>query len=163
MNNYFEKFTIVDSFPRGTFPVYYEDSLFELDVYQIKTTHTMQGSLSGYVDSVSYIDYLSLHIRVWNTYPTDGKVQVYFRNASEFIVNSLFDAPKNIDNGKPNPEGKVVQPNKPYRFFIPLTFSHAFLAMQGSSRIVDFNFLEKNLHDLDFMDFQLHTDLFSPG
>ena len=35
--------------------------------------------------------------------------------------------------------------------------------IQGSSRIVDFTFLEKNLHRLDLMNFQLHTDLFSLG
>ena len=74
VNNYFEKFTIIDSFPRGIFPVYYEDSLFELDVLQIKSTRIMQGSLSDYVDSLRYVEYLSLHIRVWNTYPTFGKM-----------------------------------------------------------------------------------------
>ena len=111
VNNYFEQYGQPVVIPGDTFPVYYDDSLYNLIEYQITAEETLNYSLSDKINSPRYIEFMNLHFRVWNGYPTECEIQVYFREGSE-EVDSLFEEPKIIENAGLDEEGRVEDPRE---------------------------------------------------
>ncbi len=106
VNNYFEQYNLPDFFPDDTFPVFYEDSRYSLIEGQIATRDSFEYSLADQINSSRYIEWMTVHFRVWNTYPTSGKVQVYFREGPTTLL-TLFEEPKTIEAASPDEEGRV--------------------------------------------------------
>jgi hypothetical protein len=111
VNNYFDRYDLPPGFPGETFPVYYEDSLYSLIEGQIAVRDSFEYSLSDQINSSRYIEWMTVHFRVWNTYPTSGRVQVYFRQGTS-TLEPLFEEPKAIDGATPDEEGLVSDPLK---------------------------------------------------
>jgi hypothetical protein len=111
VNNYFERYEFPPEFPDKTFPVYFEDSLYNLIERQIAVRDSYEYSLSDQINSSRYIEWMTVYFRVWNTYPTSGRVQVYFRQGTS-TLEPLFEEPKAIEGATPDEEGRVSGPFK---------------------------------------------------
>lgn len=115
VDNYFEQYQEFGDIADTIFPVYYEDSLYRLIDSQIGTEDSLDYSLADHINSSRYIEYLSIHVRTWNTYPTQSRVQLYFRKVKDgnwIVLDSLFDEPKTIESGEVDEERKVIRPAK---------------------------------------------------
>ncbi|MBS3775302.1 MAG: hypothetical protein V5A47_03430 [Bacteroidales bacterium] len=115
VNNYFKQYREFGDMPGTIFPVYYEDSLYPLIDARIATEDSFDYSLANHISSSRYIEYLSIHLRTWNTYPTESRVQMYFRKKKDgdwIVLDSLFEASQIIESGEVDEENKVIRPAK---------------------------------------------------
>jgi hypothetical protein len=109
VNDYFEDFAIVDTFPIDTFPVFYEDSLFFLNVIHIETSDSLEFNMESVSRQAENIEYLNIRLIIENGYPTSSLAQVFFENESGLLIDSLLPSRKFIKPGKVNEKEKVIE------------------------------------------------------
>jgi hypothetical protein len=109
-NHYFNAYSIPDSFPVDSFPVYYLDSLYYVPNVQIADTFHLNFSMDQFSERREDIVYLSIRLAIRNRYPTNAEGQVYLYNGPQ-LLDSLFNQKLKIDPGKVNDENRVVEPS----------------------------------------------------
>ncbi|MGM0530773.1 MAG: hypothetical protein ACQER7_05430 [Bacteroidota bacterium] len=155
VDNYFEQYQEFDDIPGTIFPLYYEDSLYRLVDSQIGTEDSLDYSLADHINSSRYIEYLSIHVRTWNTYPTKSRVQLYFRKMKDgnwIVLDSLFDAPKIIESGEVDEERKVIRPAK-QEFNVALDQKQIDEIVYPSENLLVKAFISVTAEDLDTVRF----------
>lgn len=108
IDHYFDAYSMPDSFPVDTFPVYYRDSLYNLPKLQIADTFHLNFSMDQFSENRDNIIYLSIRLAVRNGYPTETESQVYLYKGSS-LLDSLFKERLKISPGKVNEASEVIE------------------------------------------------------
>jgi hypothetical protein len=112
VENYFNSLAYIDSFPIDTFFVYFEDSLYRLDVPVIETEEEIDFSLSELASAPSNILYLKIKVITENSFPASVKNQVYFYGENGVLIDSLFSSSETLKPGTIDAENARVVPSR---------------------------------------------------
>ena len=108
VNSFFSHYSLPDTFPGDTFPVYFEDSLYYLADEYITDTVNVAFSMSNLSDQRDNIEYLSIRTAVKNGFPTECKTQVYLVDGSQ-VIDSLLPGNFTLEPAAVNEAGQVVE------------------------------------------------------
>lgn len=112
VENYFNALPYIDSFPIDTFFVYFEDSLYRLNLPQIVIEEDVDFSLSELSTDPSGILFLRIKTIAENSFPASVKNQIYFYSGSGVLIDSLFESPETLNPGVVDSENNRVSPSK---------------------------------------------------
>jgi|GEM_PF-2191344 len=110
VGSYFNHHSFQDSIPVDSFPVYYEDSLFNLAEKRIQDTFHLNFTMDEFIEERENIQHLSLRLSLRNGYPTKTESQVYLYYGRQ-LLDSLFSEKLIIEPGEVDEGQNVYRPS----------------------------------------------------